>query len=1807
MLFAPVLDGNPRQSAIRITIPNGSLVINPTPHYSLRVKFPVVVRRACSFILICLALAVTADAAQKPVRLRNQTPASPPAALLPSLTGVPVSGLFIVQFREPLQPAWREQLRTLGVDLIRYIPEDAYLARFENARPSQVRLLNYVQFVGEYRAEHKVHRRLRSSAAARSLIAAPPADMEIAVLLPARASDAAVEQLKLQFNSLQQETKLRSGRILRGTVSPAQLEILSASDQVLWIEPAPRMKLNDEVSSKIVAGDGGPNLLTTQSLGYDGSGVTVAVADSGLDNGDAFSMHPDLLGRTPAFFYYGLPGQLSDASDEHSHGTHVAGIIAGNGATGEVDEEGNLYGLGVAPGASIIGQRIFDGVGNYAAPPSFEKLTRDAKRAGADIGSNSWGDDTQGRYDISAMEFDELVRDADGLALGDQPYILEFSAGNAGPGPQTIGSPAVAKNVIATGACQNDRFDFVIYAEGQDTMADFSSRGPCEDGRIKPDVVAPGTWIASLQSGSATDEFAWAAISPFYQYQGGTSQAGPNVSGAAAVFVQYYRLLHTNATPSPALVKAALINSAVDMDDTVETAPVPNNDEGWGRVDLTEIVDSDRVFDFVDQSAPLTNQQVFERKILVGGNAEPLKVTLTYTDEPGFPGAIPALVNDLDLEVVAPNGDIYRGNQFDRGQSVANSPGTDNINNVEGVLISAPGAGEYIIRVRARNVVEDARVDTAVVDQDFALVTSGQLAAPGASVVFLDRNAYRAPDTIKLTLIDKDQSGIPSLSILVRSSTEPLGELFTLNASDSTGSFTGSVATVTGSPIADGQLQVTHNDSIEVRYFDASAGSNQISFARADLVPPVLTGVATTNQFGLTIIKWTSDEPASSLVRYDTNTALTKSVADASLTTSHAVGIGGLIATTTYRFLVVSTDEAGNSTTNNNAGMLFSFIAPTVAKVLLVNDYEDLIFAVPPLSGYTAPLSQLGISFDIWNTTSLGSPALTNLQPYRCVIWRLSEFYDIWSLPEQNALTDYLRQGGSVFVASMEVLTRVDELGLSAARLSVLHVQSFIEDNQVADVIGSPNDPIGNGIDLSLDYTPYEDDFKTLLGIPEDVSDTFTPESTAAPVFFTSFGETVGLKHPRTGFDAPGRVVFLSFPLDTVPMNGTTNNRVQFLGNILRFLVPGFDGQATLALSQPAYPLPGSVVVQVDDADQAGGSLNITYSSTTQPATSTLTLTETARAGTFRGTFQLVAATNLPAPGTLRVNHGDTIKVSYADVSSGLTRNASAGVDAIVPAISGVISEPDFEAVTIYWDTTEPCDSLVQFGESTFLNRTAFDPTTDFSHEITINGLRPDTTYYFQVVSRDEAGNAAVSNNNSNYFTFRTLSPVVPPWSDSFVVAATNWSTFEADGSQSQWTLGVPANGSQTTAHSPPNCWGSVLKGGFLDYTETFLISPAIHLTGGNAAQLTFWHNYDFSEQSEFDIFEAGTFYVVSSGGSVATPLAQYVDANFDWEQETIDLSPFAGQVVYFVWAHQLVSFDIGPRAGWLVDDVAVTVSTVVGGTIHVTNNLWQAAFFLGGPQSQNGKGKFLNLTNAPPGQYILEFADVLHYSTPPAQTNTLPAGGSISFTGNYTFADANTNGIPDGWELAQFKTITPQRTQSTDTDADGLGDWAEFVAGTDPNNPPPPFRITAQSLAGNVVQLSWPSVTNHSYRVHASTNAITWSPFSNWFAAAGTNTSYAFSTATNASRFIRVEAAPPAFSPIAPTFRMSATLLINNQVRLAWPSAPGHAYRLLASTNSANWSPFTDWIRASGYSTGLTLPPATNGAPNFFRIEAAP
>ena len=1023
--------------------------------------------------LLFLQLASVGQA--KSIRLRNElieTDSGTNRAVMAAAkrANAVVSGLFLVQFTGPLEPARRAELRQAGVELIQYVPDDAFIARFNNVSAASVAALSGVTWVGPYRAEHKIHPRL----AAAALVAAQTNEtVHINILLAPSATAAEIAAVRAQLAVVYSESHLRQGIIVRGELLPGHLDALAQSSAVLWIEHAPKRKLVDEFASKLVGGDDG-NVATptvTEQLGFNGTNVIVCVADTGLDSGNTNTMHPDLRGRVTGFKFY---PPLTDGSDGYGHGTHCAGIVAGNAATGETDPDtGAFYGLGVASGASLFVERIFDADANEVNFTNDANLTQTAVQHGAKIGSNSWGNDVQGDYDLDCAQFDELVRDADPTTAGDQPYILEFSAGNAGPDTGTIGSPAAAKNVIATGASENVpgtlAETYGLYADGPDTMCDFSSRGPCADGRIKPDLVAPGSWIASAASQAAPDEaaIAWTAIDSYYVFMGGTSMSGPHAAGAAAVFVQFYKFTHTNAVPSPALVKAALINSADELDESNGgPGPIPNNDEGWGRITLTNIITTNyntapRYYQYLDQTVLLTNSQVYSQHIFVQGADQPLKVTLAYTDVPGFPGALPALVNDLDLEVVGPDGTLYRGNQFGAGESVPNAPTPDKLNNVEGVYLSQPAPGDYLVRVRASKVVQDAVSNTPAIDQDFALVTSGDLPRPGVGIILLDRPTYTAPGTMQIEVLDAARAASNTVSVLVTNLTAHKGLTNLLHAAGNYGAFTGAVATVTGTASA-GQIQLANGNALEADYFD-STGTKRIATAVADLVPPTISAVTSTTDLGVLTITWQTSEPANSIVRYGTNSSnLYLAVTNNVLVTNHVVKLTKLIPGKTYYYLVSSTDAAGNAATNNNSGSNYTFIGLATPTVLLVDAYDTVAeeangATVIPDSAYTNVLASAGISYGFWKVNTRGYPQLADLTPFPVVIWRLTDDQvnygvDEDGLPDPTAtnntinaqqqfiLQSYLNGGGSFFMASMGILSQL--VGTPFQR-NVLQVAGF--------------------------------------------------------------------------------------------------------------------------------------------------------------------------------------------------------------------------------------------------------------------------------------------------------------------------------------------------------------------------------------------------------------------------------------------------------------------------------------------------------------------------------------------------------------------------------------------------------------------------------------------------------------------------------------------------------------------------------------------------------------------------------------------
>jgi hypothetical protein len=173
-------------------------------------------------------------------------------------------------------------------------------------------------------------------------------------------------------------------------------------------------------------------------------------------------------------------------------------------------------------------------------------------------------------------------------------------------------------------------------------------------------------------------------------------------------------------------------------------------------------------------------------------------------------------------------------------------------------------------------------------------------------------------------------------------------------------------------------------------------------------------------------------------------------------------------------------------------------------------------------------------------------------------------------------------------------------------------------------------------------------------------------------------------------------------------------------------------------------------------------------------------------------------------------------------------------------------------------------------------------------------------------------------------------------------------------------------------------------------------------------------------------------------------------------------------------------------------------------------------------------------ITNAPPGPYTVQFSDVAFYQTPLDQSNTLTNNGMLTFTGFYDFLDANRNGISDAWEKYYFGSVTTNRTQFTDTDGDGMSDYAEFIAGTDPTNAASKLVFLSATLQTNdQVQLQWSAIGGRLYQVlaaPASTNLSSWAPISDWLQAPILQPSPMAYTATNAtqhSQFYRVQVRP--------------------------------------------------------------------------------
>ncbi|MFQ5414559.1 MAG: S8 family serine peptidase, partial [Phycisphaerae bacterium] len=649
--------------------------------------------------------------------------------------------LHLVQFVGPTRAAWVDALKAGGLEVVQYIHPFTYIVWGDVAERDAAAASGAVRWTGPFAPAYRVlppWRNLPAAPLRVNVLLYRGADTDAAVTTLAALSDATAapgQRVAPPQRRVLNATFEVVGMTLPGTAVQAAAHVPG----VYSIQPVPtdgglRTEMSDQINVNNHDADNlaFPGYLDwLAAVGVDGAGVIIANVDGGIQNN-----HPDLVGRLLA-----CTGQTCGGGATSSHGTHTAGIMAADGASGTLDAYGFLRGLGQAPGANLVEQVYAPW---FQQPGGMLLLMTDSYNNGASLSGNSWGPSgsPQG-YDNDTMQVDIGVRDADPDAPGNQPltFVLSFMNGNGGTSTQ--GTPDEAKNIFNIGSTKMQTGGGAQILDINDLSSN-TAHGPALDGRTIPHLVAPGCLVDSTTSGSG------------YTLMCGTSMASPHVSGAVAVFIEYYRNLSgQTGDPSPAMIKAAFLPVAHDLagydDADGNTLGHPfDSKQGWGRLDLDAVVHPTLSPRYFDNPVVLDNTgEEWVTTLSPVDPAQPMRIMLVWTDAPGhgLGGATPAWNNDLDL-VVQAGGDTFYGNRFgpDGWSQTGGVP--DFKNNTEGVFLGPAAPGAVTVRVIAANINSDGVPnDGDDTDQDFALVCYNAALEPGFSITVTPSNmAVCAPD-----------------------------------------------------------------------------------------------------------------------------------------------------------------------------------------------------------------------------------------------------------------------------------------------------------------------------------------------------------------------------------------------------------------------------------------------------------------------------------------------------------------------------------------------------------------------------------------------------------------------------------------------------------------------------------------------------------------------------------------------------------------------------------------------------------------------------------------------------------------------------------------------------------------------------------------------------------------------------------------------------------------------------------------------------------------------------------------------------
>jgi hypothetical protein len=628
---------------------------------------------------------------------------SPPSQITTLATDMLQPQHMLLQFDHIPSAEEKQSLAANGVELLRYMPDNAYWASIHPKTSTIFSTLSKNSGIRWSKSSRAIDK-LDPDAAAGKF---PPntrlrnGTVEIWAVVFDDVDEAIAREQFAQLNC--RILDRISTNVYRLAAPIASIRDVSALDIVEWVEAGPPPKKQTNATAAL-------RLHNTEvyepPYALTGAGVVVGIWDGGeVDH------HRDFDSRLV----------IEDAgSKAEDHATHVAGIIGGSGRY-------NPNAKGMAPGVEIHSYDWDEDINKMRQASTLGvRLTNHSYdySAGWEEQTDGWrnlGDYLFGNYNTYGYAWDAMVWDTGLLtfraASNDRDQGPDWPYGPRMDGPyRTILPGGSNKNGVTIGALAD-----------HDRMTDFSSWGPTADGRIKPDLCANGYELTSTVLDNGYDSFS------------GTSMASPAACGSAALLFELYQSV-TAEEPKAETLKALLIHGARDLGN-----PGPDYAFGWGMIDTRE--SADLIFNRMWDAGTISYRNRITYSITIPPNHPYVKATLVWTDAPGSPAAAKALVNDLDLQLRSPSGAIFYPWVLDKDNPSANATsGVNTIDNVEQVYIENPESGEWTIEVIGSAITQD--------EGRFALV-SEMLRTPDSTNAFWIYNDGEEPLTVnKIIAVD---------------------------------------------------------------------------------------------------------------------------------------------------------------------------------------------------------------------------------------------------------------------------------------------------------------------------------------------------------------------------------------------------------------------------------------------------------------------------------------------------------------------------------------------------------------------------------------------------------------------------------------------------------------------------------------------------------------------------------------------------------------------------------------------------------------------------------------------------------------------------------------------------------------------------------------------------------------------------------------------------------------------------------------------------------------------------------------------